>query len=108
MFDTSNYELDRPLLKEKNKKVLGLMKDELGGKIIIKFEWLRHKTYSYLMDEVSEDKKAKVTKKRVIKKLKFENYKKSLAQLSYYCLKYRYYFCQKSVIFCKKCWYQQN
>ena len=38
MFDTSNYELDRPLLKEKNKKVLGLMKNELGGKIIIKFE----------------------------------------------------------------------
>ena len=30
-FDTSNYELDRPLLKGKNKKVIGLMKDELGG-----------------------------------------------------------------------------
>ena len=27
-FDTSNYELDRPLLKEKKKKVIGLMKDE--------------------------------------------------------------------------------
>ena len=31
-FDTSNYELDRPLTKEKNKKAIGLMKGELGGK----------------------------------------------------------------------------
>ena len=33
-FDTSNYELDRPLPKGKNKKVIGLMKDELGGQIM--------------------------------------------------------------------------
>ena len=33
-FDTSNYECDRPLLKGKNKKVIGLMKEELGGKIM--------------------------------------------------------------------------
>ena len=32
--DTSNYELNRPLPTGKNKKVIGLMKDELGGKII--------------------------------------------------------------------------
>ena len=31
-FDTSNYELCRSLSKQKNKKVIGLMKDELGGK----------------------------------------------------------------------------
>ena len=31
-FDTSNYDLDRPLTKEKNKKAIGLMKGELGGK----------------------------------------------------------------------------
>ena len=66
-FDTSNYELefnhiDRPLLKGKNKKVIGLMKDELGGKIVTKFLGLRAKTYSYLIDDGSEDKKAKVTK----------------------------------------------
>ena len=36
-FDTSNYELDRPLPKEKNKKVIGLIKDELCGKIMTKF-----------------------------------------------------------------------
>ena len=33
-FDTSNYEVKRLLLMGKNKKVIGLMKDELGGKII--------------------------------------------------------------------------
>ena len=36
-FDTSNFELDRPLPKGKNEKVNGLMKDELGGKIMKKF-----------------------------------------------------------------------
>ena len=35
-FDTSNYELDRPLPKEK-KKVIGLMKNELGRKVVLKF-----------------------------------------------------------------------
>ena len=33
-FDTSNYELNKPLPKGKNKKVIGLMKDDLGGKIL--------------------------------------------------------------------------
>ena len=36
-FDTSNYKLDKPLPKGKNKKVIGLMKDELGETIMIKF-----------------------------------------------------------------------
>ena len=35
-FDTLNYKLDRPLLKEKNKKVIWLMKDKLRGEIVIK------------------------------------------------------------------------
>ena len=55
------------------------MRDELGGKIMTKFFGLRAKTYSYLIDQSSEDKKAKGTKKCVIKrKLKFENYKNCL------------------------------
>ena len=50
------------------------MKDELGGKTMKKFVGLRGKTYSYLIDEGSEDKKANGTKKCVIKrKLKFES-----------------------------------
>ena len=48
------------------------MKDELGGKIIIKFLELRAKTFSYLLDDRSEDKKGIGTKKCIIKrKLKF-------------------------------------
>ena len=78
-FDTSNYELDKPLPKIKNKKVIGLMKDELGEKIMKEFVGLRAKTYSYLIDDGSEDKKAKGTKKCVIKrKLKFQDYKNCL------------------------------
>ena len=43
IFDTSDYELDRPLSKGKNKKVIGLIKDGLGGKILAKFGGLRTK-----------------------------------------------------------------
>ena len=78
-FDTSNYGGDRPLPKGKNKKVIGLMKDELGGGIITEFVALMPKTYSYMTDEFIEMKKAEGTKKCVIKKmLKFEDYKKGL------------------------------
>ena len=52
------------------------MKDELDRKIVTKFVGLRVKTYSYLIDDCSEDKKAKGTKKGGIKeKLNFANYK---------------------------------
>ena len=60
-FDTSNYELDRPLPKGKKKKVIGLMKDELGQKIMAKFVGLRPRTSSYLIDDGRENKKAKDT-----------------------------------------------
>ena len=78
-FHTSNYEVNRPLPTGKNKKVIGLMKDELGGKIITEFVTLRPKSYSYLTDDVKEDKKAKGTKKCVIKRMiKFDDYKNCL------------------------------
>ena len=55
------------------------MEDELGGKFMIKFVKLIVKTYSYLIDDNSEDKNGKGTKSFVIKrKLKFENYKNCL------------------------------
>ena len=77
--DTSNYEVDRPLPTGKNKKVIGLMKDELGGRIIREFVALRPKTYSYLTDDCKEDKKTKGTKKCAIKRMiKFDDYKKCL------------------------------
>ena len=78
-FDTSNYEINRPLRTGKNKKIIGLMKDELGGKIITKIVTLRRKTYSFLTDDGKEDEKAKGTKKCVIKKMiKFNDYMKCL------------------------------
>ena len=58
-FDTSNYEVNRPLPTGKNKNVIGLMKDELGGKIMIEFVALRPKTYSYLTDDLKKIKKQK-------------------------------------------------
>ena len=55
------------------------MKDELGGRIITEFVALRPKTYSYLTDDCKEDKKAKGTKKCVIKRMiKFNDYKNSI------------------------------
>ena len=77
-FDTSNYDENdkRPLPIGKNKKVIGLFKDELRGTIMKELCAFRAKTYSYLMDDDSEVKKAKGTKKCIIKwELIFENYK---------------------------------
>ena len=67
-FDTSNYEVNRPLPTGRNKKLIGLMKDKLGGKIMKEFAALRSKTYSYLMGDINSDKKPKGTKKCVIKR----------------------------------------
>ena len=61
-FDTLNYEVDRPLPTGKNKKVIGLMKVELGGNIIKEIVARRPKTYAYLTDDYEEHKKAKGTK----------------------------------------------
>ena len=89
-FDTSNYNKNdnRPLPIRINKKVLGMFKDELGGKVMLKFCAPRAKTYAYLIDRYDDDdydknkiinKKAKGTKKCVIKRcLKFDDYKDSI------------------------------
>ena len=77
-FDTSNYDKkdNRPLPIGKNKKVIGLFKDELGGKIVTEFCALRAKAYAYKLDDDTEHKKAKGTKKcRVKREIIFENYK---------------------------------
>ena len=77
-FDTSNFDKNhkRPLPIGKNKKVPGHFKNELGGKIIAEFVAPRPKVYAYLNDDSNEHKKAKGTKKYVIKqKLLFQNFK---------------------------------
>ena len=60
-FVTFNYDKNdkRPLEIGINKKVIGMFKDELGGKIMKEFCAPRAKTYSYLKDVDSEEKKAK-------------------------------------------------
>ena len=76
-FDKSNYDRNdkRPLLIGKFKKLIGMFKDELGGKIMKEFCPPRAKTYAYLKDDDSEVRKAKGTKKCIIKQeLTFENY----------------------------------
>ena len=76
IFYRSNYGIKRPLPIGRYEKVIGLIKDELGGKIMTEFAAPRAKAYSYLMDDGNNDKKAKGTKKCVIKRrLKFNNYK---------------------------------
>ena len=46
-FDTSNHEVNRSLPTRKKKKVIGLMKDGLGGKLMTLFVALRGKIYFY-------------------------------------------------------------
>ena len=74
-FDTSNYDEDecklidkRPLPTGKNKKVIGLFKDELGGKIMKEFVGRRAKPWVYLIDDDGEHKKTRETKKMCNKK----------------------------------------
>ena len=77
-FDTSGYNPDRPLPVGLNKKVIGLMKDELGGEIMTEFVTLRPKMYTYKTGE-SESKKCKGIKKCIVcKTISFEDYKNCL------------------------------
>ena len=64
-FDAFNYNENdkRPLPIGKNKKVPGLFKDELGGKIMTEVVALRPKAYAYLDDDGNEHKKSKGTKR---------------------------------------------
>ena len=68
-FDTSNYVKNdkRPIPIGKNKKVPGLFKDELGGKIITEVAALRPKAYAYLDDDDNDHKKSKGTKNSCFK-----------------------------------------
>ena len=77
-FDTSKYPKDHFAAKNgfpvgKNKKILGMFKDEAEGKIIREFVGLRPKCYSVLMDE-KEIKKAKGTKKNTVKSISHEDF----------------------------------
>ena len=68
-FDTSNYDKDHPsgIPTGINKKVVGMFKDECGGKHIVIFVGLRSKLYDYVADDGKEEKKCKVVKKCVVR-----------------------------------------
>ena len=70
--------MGRPLPDWEKKKLVGLMKEQLGGKTIKWFDALRAKTYSYLTDNNDKDTKSKDTKCVDKKQLKFEDYKHCL------------------------------
>ena len=77
-FNTSGY-CNRPVPIGLNKKVIGLMKDELGSAIMTEFVALRPKLNSYRKLDGAEDKKCKGIKKCIVKKtLTFEDYKNCL------------------------------
>ena len=61
-FDTSNFELDRPLTEGKNGNVIGLVKDKLCGQIMREFVGLKAKIQSYLKDNNDKDQKQKAQK----------------------------------------------
>ena len=68
-FDTSGFTESRPLPICENKKVIGLMKDELRGKIMTGFVALRPKSYAYRKLDNKEDKKCKGINKCAVKKI---------------------------------------
>ena len=77
-FDTSKYPKDHFAVENgfpvgKNKKILGMFKDEAEGKIIREFVGLRPKCYSVKMEE-KEIKKAKGTKKNTVKCISHEDF----------------------------------
>ena len=77
-FDMSGYNDNRPLPVGKNKKIIRLMKDELGGGIMKEFVILRLNMYAYKVGP-SESKKCKGIKKCMVKKaISFEDYKNCL------------------------------
>ena len=69
-FDTSDYLTNHPsgIKTGRNSKVLGMFKDESGGKQIVELVSLRSKLYSYKMLDGSEDKKCKGVTKNVTKR----------------------------------------
>ncbi|XP_057308928.1 uncharacterized protein LOC130647182 isoform X1 [Hydractinia symbiolongicarpus] len=83
-FDASAYNPDdgRPLSIGKNEKVVGLMKDELGGKIMTEFITLRAKLYAYeILTKEGCDRKAKGVKRCVTKKfITFDEYRRCLEE----------------------------
>jgi hypothetical protein len=78
-FDTSDYDAANKYgIPRVNKKVIGLMKDENAGKIMMEFVGLRAKMYSYKVEGKQDEKKAKGVTSSSLRKIKFDDYFKCL------------------------------
>ena len=81
LYDTSNYPEDHPQYSEKNKKVVGRMKDECAGRLIAEYVSLRPKMYSILEADGRNIKKAKGVKKSIVSaNIQHEDYEKTLSE----------------------------
>ena len=67
LYDTSNYPKDHPLYDDRNKKVLGKMKDECGGLAIEEVVAVRSKMYSLKKSDKKKGRR-RGWKKNVIEK----------------------------------------
>ena len=80
-FDTCDYSTNHPsgMKTGLNSKVIGMFKDEAGGKQIVELVGLRAKLYSYKMFDDSEDKNVRECQKNVTKRsIEFDDYRKCL------------------------------
>lgn len=77
-FDTSNYPKENPLHSDKNKKVLGKMKDEKGGVVMKEFCAIKAKMYSFLDEGLSETKKAKGVTGTTLQNIQHEDFKNAV------------------------------
>ena len=78
-YDMSNHPADHFLQSNKNKKVLGKMKDECAGTPIAEFVGLKPKMYSILKADGGQERRSKGVKKCVVKKyILHEQYKAAL------------------------------
>ena len=83
LYNTSNYSPGHPLYSDQNKKVIGNLKDELGGQLLTEFIGIRPKMYSYVGEE--SGKRAKGVKKSVLKKtITHEDYRSCLLDKKVY------------------------
>ena len=86
MFDFSNYSSKSKYYHNSNKLVVGKMKDEAAVVAIEEFVGLTEQMYSYLVNDNSEDKKAKAVNKNVVAKISHSEYKDVL--LNKNCLRH--------------------
>ena len=86
MFDFSNYSAKSNFYDNSNKLGVGKMKDETAGVTIKEFVGLKPKMYSFLVDDSSERKKAKLVNKKVVAIISHGEYKDAL--LNQKCLRH--------------------